>query len=212
MALVAWFAPWDDYWQNQFLYKFKTSAGQDRWMIYPWDFDLFWNTCRAGRSCGGFGGGIKGPSSSMFIGEKDNCDNRAAKTCDAGRIMAGECTQQQNGQVIGWWWSPFKDAYFKAYRDEHKAMLTAMIEPGGPLETAYVHKLVDDFRKEYDFADARKGGSLPFLEYCDNHVYPNYAILQDSTMKQFTTARNNRVIGGLWDGPQGYACPSNSGQ
>ena len=61
MAVINWSVPFDDMFQNHFLYQ-RLSDG--KWIVTPWDLDLNF-------------GGWKGPRSSLYMGEQGDPDNRS---------------------------------------------------------------------------------------------------------------------------------------
>ena len=61
MAIINWSVPFDDMFQNHFLYQ-RWSDG--KWMLTPWDLDL------------NFGGWL-GAGSSLYMGEMNDPDNRS---------------------------------------------------------------------------------------------------------------------------------------
>jgi PKD repeat protein len=62
MAIMNWSVPFDDMFQNHFLYQ-RLSDG--KWIISPWDLDLNF-------------GGWKGSDASLYMGEQGDVDNRSA--------------------------------------------------------------------------------------------------------------------------------------
>lgn len=60
MAIMNWAVPFDDMWQNHFLYQRRDG----KWILFPWDLDLNF-------------GGWKGASASLYIGEQGDPDNRS---------------------------------------------------------------------------------------------------------------------------------------
>ncbi|CAN5913868.1 hypothetical protein BH11MYX3_BH11MYX3_17260 [soil metagenome] len=60
MALINWSVPFDDMFQNHFLYRKRDG----RWLLMPWDLDLDF-------------GGWKDASASLYIGEENDPDNRS---------------------------------------------------------------------------------------------------------------------------------------
>lgn len=59
-AIINWAVPFDDMFQNHFLYHRRDG----RWLLMPWDLDLDF-------------GGWKGASASLWIGEQGDPDNRS---------------------------------------------------------------------------------------------------------------------------------------
>lgn len=59
MAIINWSVPFDDMWQNHFLYRRRDG----KWLVLPWDIDLNF-------------GGWKDANASLYIGEQDDPDNR----------------------------------------------------------------------------------------------------------------------------------------
>lgn len=60
LAIMNWAVPFDDMFQNHFLYQRRDG----RWILMPWDLDLDF-------------GGWKGASASLWIGEEGDPDNRS---------------------------------------------------------------------------------------------------------------------------------------
>ncbi len=97
VALINWLVPWDDFFQNYFLYR-RTDG---KWLFTPWDFDSM------------FGGyspepGVPAANTSFYIGEIGNRSNRS-------------------DVVPGKWSSLWKDSFIKAYRPELDARLKKMV-------------------------------------------------------------------------------------
>jgi PKD repeat protein len=61
MAIMNWSVPFDDMFQNHFLYQRRSDG---RWLLIPWDLDLNF-------------GGWKGANSSLYVGEQNDPDNRS---------------------------------------------------------------------------------------------------------------------------------------
>ncbi|CAN5909483.1 hypothetical protein BH11MYX2_BH11MYX2_38020 [soil metagenome] len=59
MAIMNWGVPFDDMWQNHFLYERRDG----KWIVFPWDLDLDF-------------GGWNGANASLYIGEQGDPDNR----------------------------------------------------------------------------------------------------------------------------------------
>ena len=59
MAIINWAVPFDDMFQNHYLYRRRDS----KWLLMPWDLDLDF-------------GGWKGANSSIYIGAQNDPDNR----------------------------------------------------------------------------------------------------------------------------------------
>ena len=60
IAIMNWSVPFDDMWQNHFLYRKRDG----KWMVLPWDLDLNF-------------GGWKDANASLYIGEVGDPDNRS---------------------------------------------------------------------------------------------------------------------------------------
>ncbi len=60
MAIINWSVPFDDMWQNHFLYRKRDG----KWIVMPWDLDLNF-------------GGWKDANASLYIGEQGDPDNRS---------------------------------------------------------------------------------------------------------------------------------------
>ena len=60
MAIMNWSVPFDDMFQNHFLYRRRDG----KWLLMPWDLDLNF-------------GGWKGAAASLYMGEQGNPDNRS---------------------------------------------------------------------------------------------------------------------------------------
>lgn len=60
MAIMNWAVPFDDMWQNHFLYQRRDG----KWIVFAWDLDLNF-------------GGWKGAGASLYIGEEGDPDNRS---------------------------------------------------------------------------------------------------------------------------------------
>jgi hypothetical protein len=60
LAVINWSAPWDDMFQNYFLYQRRSD---EKWMFVPWDLDQTF-------------GGYQGADASVFLGEEGDSDNR----------------------------------------------------------------------------------------------------------------------------------------
>jgi hypothetical protein len=61
MAIMNWSVPFDDMFQNHFLYQRRSDG---KWILIPWDLDLNF-------------GGWKGANSSLYVGEQNDPDNRS---------------------------------------------------------------------------------------------------------------------------------------
>jgi hypothetical protein len=61
MAVMNWSVPFDDMFQNHFLYQ---RLGDGKWIVTPWDLDLNF-------------GGWKGAGASIYMGEQNDPDNRS---------------------------------------------------------------------------------------------------------------------------------------
>lgn len=59
MAIMNWAVPFDDMWQNHFLYQRRDG----KWIVFPWDLDQNFGTW-------------KGAQASLYIGENGDPDNR----------------------------------------------------------------------------------------------------------------------------------------
>jgi hypothetical protein len=62
MAVINWMGPWDDFFQNHFLYR----KPDGKWMFTPWDFDNFF-------------GGYVPVTGSFYVGELDDRSNRIVR-------------------------------------------------------------------------------------------------------------------------------------
>jgi len=60
VALRNWSVPWDDFFQNHFLYR----RADGKWIVFPWDLDVEF-------------GSFAGADSSLYIGEEADASNRA---------------------------------------------------------------------------------------------------------------------------------------
>ncbi len=60
LAIINWSVPFDDMFQNHFLYQQRDG----KWLLMPWDLDLNF-------------GGWKGASASLWVGEQNDPDNRS---------------------------------------------------------------------------------------------------------------------------------------
>jgi hypothetical protein len=91
IAVINWMIPWDDFFQNHFLYR----RSDGKWMFTPWDFDLMMGDFVSDQDRAA---GLTSVQSSFYIGELDDRSNRV---------------------VGGVKWNNFiKDAFIKTYREE----------------------------------------------------------------------------------------------
>lgn len=70
MAVRAWLAPWDDAYQNHFMYR----RSDGKWMFLPWDFDKLF-------------GGWNPPNASFYVGEIGDRSNPMRKLDGTSEIV-----------------------------------------------------------------------------------------------------------------------------
>ncbi len=134
IAAVNWMGPWDDFFQNFFLYK---RAADGKWMFLPWDFDNFF-------------GGFLLANDSFWVGEEDNRSNRTETDPfpAPGSVAAASVK-----------WNNFlKDAFIKAYRDELKARWKEMATNEFAPEN--VAKAIDEVLALYSQDEAKVSGTM----------------------------------------------------
>ncbi len=173
IATINWLIPWDDFFQNHFLYK----RADGKWIFTPWDFDLM---------MGGFVSDAdaktvpKGTSaqSSFYIGEVGDRSNRT--------ITTNTGTTAKPVLVTEYWVSYMKDAFIKTYREELHTRLREL--SAKELLPAAVDKLVDDVASRYFMDEAMPSASQKF---CTNA--PMIA-----QIKQFARDRNARIAAGMF--------------
>jgi hypothetical protein len=168
IALVNWMVPWDDFFQNHFLYR----KPDGKWTLMPWDFDNMFGSWRSKED---ERAGLTSAQSSFFIGEFDNRSNR------------GTDEDPDKKQ----WKSYLKDAYIKAYREEIKAELGKALTK--ELAPAMVDKYLADILAAYvrSEADAAPTNYPGANGTCD----ANGAATR---IKTFTRDRNARVTAGAF--------------
>lgn len=88
LAVMNWSVPFDDMFHNYYLYQ-RLEDG--KWLIVPWDLDRNFGDWKGARD--------RGPTSSIYIGEDGDPDNRDAT------------------------WNYFKDSFLEAYRTEFEQRL-----------------------------------------------------------------------------------------
>lgn len=93
VAALNWMFPWDDFFQNHFLYR-RTDG---KWLILPWDFDLLMGGFT--RALPGQAGTPTSANSTFYAGEVGDPGNRDG------------------------WINTLKDGFIKAYRTELQAKL-----------------------------------------------------------------------------------------
>ncbi len=140
MAVLSWMGPWDDFYQNHYLYR----RADGRWMMIPWDMDL-----QMGGMTALFG--LPTWTNSFYVGEEGNRNNR-----DDG----------PNKKM----WNHLKDAYYKTYRDELKRNIVELSAPGKPLHPEVVARLVDEAAAGYvreEVAQSAVARSDPkYIDFC----------------------------------------------
>jgi hypothetical protein len=107
LAVMNWSVPFDDLFHNYYLYQ-RIEDG--KWILMPWDLDLNFGDWRGQRELG--------PTSSIYIGEDGDPDNR------------------------GGWWNYFKDAFLEVYRGEFEQRLRELNQT--VLHPDNVSKIVDE--------------------------------------------------------------------
>ncbi|PRP93512.1 CotH kinase family protein [Enhygromyxa salina] len=90
IVIMNWSIPFDDYFQNYFLYQRRSDA---RWSMVAWDLDQNFGPWAAGTG--------SGPQASIFGGRN-------------GQDVAGGIDANRSG-----WWNRVKDSFLRAYEDEY---------------------------------------------------------------------------------------------
>jgi spore coat protein CotH len=132
LVVMNWSVPFDDMFHNHYLYQ-RIEDG--KWLFLPWDLDRNFGDWRGQRD--------RGPTSSIYIGEDGNLDNREG------------------------WWNYFKDAFLKTYRAEFEQRMRELNQT--VLHPDNVSRIVDEVAGTVNLAEA--GESLSGLA-CDFTAAP----------------------------------------
>jgi spore coat protein CotH len=130
LAVMNWSVPFDDLFHNYYLYQ-RIEDG--RWILMPWDLDLNFGDWKGERD--------RGPTSSIYIGEDGDPDNR------------------------GGWWNYFKDSFLEAYRGEFEQHLRELNQT--VLHPDHVSQIVDEViagARPDEAAGSLSGVSCSFTE------------------------------------------------
>lgn len=122
LAVMNWAAPFDDMFHNYYLYQRREDG---KWILAPWDMDLTF-------------GGRNGASTSLYVGEENDPDNR-------------------NG-----WWNYFKDSFLRAYRTEFEDRIKELNQT--LLHPDKIKQIVDEI---YAAADPDAAAAAPAGTSCD---------------------------------------------
>jgi hypothetical protein len=131
LAVMSWMVPWDDFFQNHFLYK----KPDGKWMFSPWDFDLLMGD---------------------WIAEDDKAMGQTVAA--NASFHHGVVGDRSNRIVGGVKWNNFiKDAFVKAFRNEYYARLMQLSQK--ELLPAKIDEYAAKQLANYDIAEAQASAS-----------------------------------------------------